>query len=238
MHVNRRASWRHLRDVEEYLMRRYGFTPPIAVLLLCGCAYQVEHEPAYVTEDAPTFVAEAEIVILMHPHDTETVFQGAPATAVGEFTTLTIPIGNIMQEISAEVFRSCFAFGVVFTRELTNDLAFLVAIEPEIRTFSYGYDRVPLETTPDEPPRSLTTPWVEFELAVRAYDASGQTILERSYPSGRVAGETYEVTNRPYERINETFHRALQQAMVQVAEDLRPSLVGQCRITDITAQGL
>lgn len=212
------------------------FAPPLAALLLCGCAYQVEHEPAYVTDEAPSFVADAEIVILMHPHDTENVFQGAPTTAVGGFTTLTIPVGNIMQEISAEVFQSCFAFGVVFTQELTDDLAFLVAIEPEIRTFAYGYDRIPLETTPDEPARSMTTPWVEFDLAVRAYDASRQTILERRYPSGHVTGEAYEVTNRPYERVNETFHRALQQVMVQVAEDLRPLLVGQCRITDIAAQ--
>jgi len=35
--------------------------------------------------------ADAEVVILMHPHDTEYVYQGPPATQVGEFTTLTIP---------------------------------------------------------------------------------------------------------------------------------------------------
>jgi len=63
---------------------------------------------------APSYVADAEVVILMHPHDTEYVYQGAPTTQVGEFTTLTIPIGNIMQEIAAEVFSSCFSFGVVF----------------------------------------------------------------------------------------------------------------------------
>lgn len=217
-------------------MKRYGLTPYVAASLLCGCAYEVEYEPTYMTEETPGFVAEAEVVLLMHPHDTENVFQGAPTTAVGGFTTLTIPLGNIMQEISAEVFQSCFAFGVAFTQDLAPDMQFLVAIEPEIRTFTYGYDRIPLVTAPDEPPASLTTPWVEFELGVRAYDSTRQPVLQRNYASGRVLGETYEVTNRPYELINETFHGALQQVMLQVADDIRPLLVGQCRITDLAAE--
>jgi hypothetical protein len=214
---------------------------PITVALtvaLSGCAYQVAYDPEYVTEETPSYVADAEVVILMHPHDTEYVFQGSPTTDVGEFTTLTIPIGNIMQEITAEVFQSCFAFGVVFTQELTRDMNYLVAIEPEIQNFSYGYDRVPIDTPEDEMPRSITTPQVEFDLAVKAYDSSGKIVLERTYSSGLVSGESYEVTNRPYERVNETFHVALQQIMLRVADDIRPLLIGQCTITDLAGQGL
>jgi len=218
-------------------MKVFGITPLLFVVALAGCAYQVGYEPAYVSEEAPSYLAQAEIVILMHPHDTEAVFQGSPTTSVGGFTTLTIPIGNIMQEITAEVFHSCFAFGVVFTQELNPDMAYLVAIEPEIQNFSYAYDRVPIEAAPDEPPRSVTTPAVEFDLAVNAYDSGGRTVLERTYSSGRVAGEPYEVTNRPYERINATFHTALQQVMLRVAADIRPLLVGQCEITDLASQG-
>lgn len=214
-------------------------TVPLALgFALGGCAYQVDYDPEYVSDEAPSYVADAEIVILMHPHDTEYVYQGSPTTAVGEFTTLTIPIGNIMQEIAAEVFQSCFSFGVVFTEELRRDMDYLVAIEPEIRDFSYRYDRVPVDTAPDEPPRSVTTPQVEFELSVKAYDGSGRTVLERVYPSGVVSGASYEVTNRPYERINETFHTALQQIMLRVADDIRPLLVGQCEITDLAGQGM
>lgn len=203
---------------------------------LAACAYEVGFDAEYVTEDTPSYIAEAEIVVLMHPHDTENVFQGNPTTDVGSFTTLTVPIGNIMQEITAEVFQTCFAYGVVFTQELTADMAYIVAIEPEIRNFSYGYDRVPLDPTGgEEVPRSMTTPQVEFDLSVRAYDSSGSTMLERTYASGLVSGESYEITNRPYERINETFHGALQDIMVRVADDIRPLLVGQCDITDFTS---
>jgi len=208
---------------------------PSIATALSACAYEVGFDPEFVTEDAPSYVAEAEIVVLMHPHDTENVFQGNPATEVGSFTTLTIPVGNIMQEITAEVFQTCFAYGVVFTQELTSDMAYIVAIEPEIMNFSFGYDRVPMDPmAEDELPRSLTTPQVEFDLSVRAYDSSGSTMLERTYPSGPVSGESYEITNRPYERINETFHGALQEIMLRVADDIRPLLVGQCEITDFT----
>ena len=87
-----------------------------------------------------------------------------------------------------------------------------------------------------EMPRSITTPQVEFDLSVRAYDSSGSAMLERTYPSGLVSGESYEITNRPYERVNETFHAALHEIMVRVAEDIRPLLVGQCEITDFVNQ--
>ena len=65
------------------------------------------------------------------------------------------------------------------------------------------------------------------------HHSTRQQLAQRTYSSGLVNGESYEVTNRPYERINETFHTALQQIMLEVADDLRPLLVGQCRITDL-----
>ena len=214
-------------------MRLLRLSLPLVAFVLSACAYEVGFDAGYVTEDAPGYVADAEIVVLMLPHDTQNVYQGTPTTDVGSFTTLTVPIGNIMQEITAEVFQSCFAYGVVFTQELTSDMAFIVAIEPEISNFSYGYDRVPLDPAGDaEMPRSITTPQVEFDLSVRAYDSSGATMLERTYASGLVSGERYEITNRPYERINETFHGALQEIMVRVADDIRPLLGGQCEITE------
>ena len=209
---------------------------PSLAAALSACAYEVGFDTEYVTEDAPSYVADAEIVVLMHPHDTENVFQGNPTTEVGSFTTLTVPVGNIMQEITAEIFQTCFAYGVVFTQELTPEMAYIVAIEPEIMNFSFGYDRVPMDpTTEDEMPRSITIPQVEFDLSVRAYDSSGSTMLEHTYSSGLVSGESYEITNRPYERINETFHGALHEIMLDVADDIRPLLVGQCEITDVAS---
>ena len=219
----------------------------LAMLALGGCAYEVEFESAYVSEEVPSYLAEAEIVVLMHDHDVELVYEGGPDSRVGETTTITMPIGDIMREISARVFQSCFMYGVVFTEALVPDMQYIVAIEPEIRDFSYQYDRrvepgvIEIRPTRDgesveEIPVSTITPQVEFELALTAYDSTGAVVLEKSYPSGLVSGESYVVTYRPHERINETFHAALQDIMLNVAEDIRPLLVGQCEITNLEAR--
>jgi len=223
--------------------------PPIlAVLLLAGgCAVEVEFESEYVSAQTPSYVAEAEIVVLMHDHDLEYVYEGSANTLVGESTTLTMPIGSIMREISARVFQSCFTYGVVFAEELPPGMSYIIAIEPEIREFSYRYDRQTEEgfidvTSTDDGfvgiPVTRITPSIEFEMALTTYDASGNVSLEKTYSSGRVAGESYITTSQPYERINATFHSALQDIMLTVAEDIRPLLVGECTITDAAAQVL
>ena len=112
----------------------------------------------------------------------------------------------------------------------------MVAIEPEIRNFSYRYDQridesiVEILSTDggtEAIPATIITPSIQFELALRAYDAMGNVVLDMTYPSGLVAGESYYVTSRPHERINATFHATLQEMMLQVAEDLRPFLASQ-----------
>ena len=223
---------------------------PVPALAVCfalsGCAHQVDFDAAYVSNEAPSYLAEAEIIVLMHDHDVELVYEGAPDSIVGESTTLTMPIGSIMREITARVFRSCFMYGVVFTEALPPEMGYVLAIEPEIQNFSYQYARRVeeglVEVRPtrssegmEETPVFTTTPQVQFDLALTAYDRTGRSVLERTYPSGLVSGESWVVSYRPHERINETFHTALQDIMLTVAEDIRPLLVGQCEITDLAS---
>jgi len=171
--------------------------------------------------------------VLMHDHDQQYTFQGKPTSQIGENITLTMPIGSILREVSASVFRSYFMYGTVFTEELSPNLLYLVAIEPEIRNFSYRYDRQvegdvldvrSTEAGVETQPVSIITPSIQFELALKAYDSAGKLLLTKTYPSGLVAGESYMVTSRPHERINATFHKALQDMMLKVAADIRPFL--------------
>lgn len=223
---------------------------PVRYFAVCfalgGCAYQVDFESAYVSTEAPSYVAEAEIIVIMHDHDIDLVYEGSPDSLVGESTTLTMPIGSIMREITARVFRSCFMYGVVFSDALPPEMDYVLAIEPEIQDFSYQYARRVeeglVEVRPtrggeemEESPVYVTTPQVEFSLALTAYDRTGRTVLERTYPSGVVSGESWIVSYRPHERINETFHTALNDIMLTVAEDIRPLLVGQCEMTDLAS---
>jgi hypothetical protein len=177
----------------------------------------------------------------MSDEDARYDYEGRPASFVGQSITLTIPIGAIMREIIASVFRSHFNYGVVFTQSPAPDLRYIVAIEPEIRDFSYRYDRVTepgvleMRATDDgyeTVPVTIITPSIQFELALKAYDASGELVVDKVYPSGLVAGESYVVTSRPHERINATFHAALQEIMLTVASDIRPLIAAQPNLLD------
>lgn len=212
-------------------MPRYHSGLLIATLGLSGCAIEVAYEPGYLTETTPTYRAEADVLIIMHDHDLEYVYEGWPESQTGETIRLTMPIGAILQEVSARVFQSFFTYGVGFVEDFDPRFQYFIAVEPEVRNFSYRYDRRidpelvelrPSETGFEVVPLAIITPSIQFQLAIKAYDRSGRMVLDRIYPSGVVAGESYVVTSRPHERINATFHAALQALMLVAAEDLRP----------------
>ena len=206
----------------------------IASLLLSSCVAETHFEPQYLSEVSPVYLAETKIVVLMHDHDQQYVFEGKPESEIGDTITLTMPIGAILREVTAEVFRSYFMYGVVFTEELVPDLHYVIAIEPEIKNFSYRYDRQVEGETFDvrrsdggeleAQPVSIITPSIQFDLALKVYDSSNKVLLEKTYPSGVVEGDSYIVTSRPHERINATFHKALESILLDVAEDIRPFL--------------
>jgi hypothetical protein len=217
-------------------MKSYTYSC-IAALALTGCAFEVAYDPDLVAEETPGYIAEAQIIVVMPADRREFVFDGPPSTEVGDFTTLTIPLGQVVQEITTHVFESCFMYGVAFTEALEPGLRYVIAVEPQIGSFSYGFQRepdprfnLPIE---EEHPVTIITPQVEFDLALTAYNSAGEPVLEKVYESGLVSGDSYYTANRPHERINAAFHSALQRTMQTVAEDLRPHLVGQCEITEL-----
>jgi hypothetical protein len=203
----------------------------VGLITLCGCTAQGLYESQYLEKVTPPYLAENKVVVLMHAHDQEYTFTGKPTSEIGENITLTMPIGSILREVTANTFRSYFMYGVVFTDKLLPDLRYTVAIEPEIRNFAYRYDRRiegdvfdvrPNSDGGPAQPLSTITPSIRFELALTAYDASNKVLLKKTYESGWVAGESYIVTSRPHERVNATFHKALQAVMAKVADDIRP----------------
>jgi hypothetical protein len=207
------------------------------LLALGGCApVQVAFEPDYLEATVPSYLAQTQILVLMEDQDLQYVFEGPPESFVGRGIDLQLPLAAITREITADVFRSHFNYGVVFAGEMPDDLPYIIAIQPEIVDFSYRYDQYVDETVVemqsiDEDleavPVTVITPSIQFDLDVMAYDPDGKRVLDKTYPSGLVAGESYIVTSRPHERINATFHSTLQNIMLNVAEDLRPLLAAQ-----------
>ena len=202
-----------------------------------GCATEVGYQPEYLASPIPSYLAETQILVLMDNTDLEYVYEGTADSFIGQNVMLRMPIGAITREIAASVFQSYFNYGVVFAASPPPDVRYVVAIEPEIRNFSYRYDQYidqsvvemrPLDQGGLEAvPATIITPSIQFELAMRAYDPVGTVVLERTYRSGLVSGQSYYVTSRPHERINATFHATLQDMMLMVAEDLRPLLRAQ-----------
>jgi len=217
-------------------MRQPGPAASFAVIMLCGCAAEVQYEPEYLGTAIPRYLAETQIIVLMDSQDVEYVYEGTADSFVGQTVTLRMPIGAILREIAASVLQSHFNYGVLFAGSPPPDVHYVVAIDPEIRDFSYRYDQrvddnvIEILTTDggvEAIPATVITPSIQFELVLHAYDAAGNVILDKVYPSGVVAGESYYVTSRPHERINATFHATLQSMMLMVAEDLRSFLASQ-----------
>ena len=206
----------------------------MGLLMLGGCAYEVGYDPAYVPDERPTYVADGALLIVMPEAQRQLVYESAPVSEVGSFTTITIPFGSIMQDIARDVFGSCFARGVVFAENRDRTAEYVLALEGDMQEFLYSYTRVIDEGFSVEEPTTWLVPEVRMSFDVRAYDPQGLMVLDRTYDSGVVAGPRYYVDSRPAERVNETLHATLHQFMLQVAADVRPLLVGSCDIRDLT----
>jgi hypothetical protein len=209
-----------------------------AILAGAGCAYEVAYDPSYVPGERPQYVADAKILLVMPPEQQEFTYTSEPDSVTGDFTTLTVPMGAIVRDIAEQVFSSCFGQGVEFAPERIPNGDYVIALEGNMQEFIYRYTRViergfeevdPSEGEVD----AWITPEVDIAFDVRAFDRRGEKVLEKTYSSGVTAGESYRVTRRPAERINETLHATLHALMLQVADDLKPLLVGECTVLDV-----
>jgi hypothetical protein len=207
----------------------------LAGTLLGGCAYEVGYRPEYVPSEAPPFVAQGKLLLVMPREQRQFVYEGRPSSTTGDFTTLTVPIGEIVQDIAKQVFGQCFAYGVEFVDEVTPEQDYVLAIEGDMQEFVYSYTRVIEQGFEEDDPLVWITPEVDISFAVKAYNNRGALVLEKTYDSGVQAGESYMVTGRPAERINRTLHATLHSLMLQLATDIQPLLLGECEITEVAA---
>lgn len=204
-----------------------------AAFLLAACSYEVGFEPSYVPDEAPQFIADAKVLVVMPMEQQEFVYSGPPDSTTGDFTTLTVPLGAIVKDIAEDVFTSCFSEGVEVATQRPTEGDYVVAIEGDIPDFVYRYTKIIEQGFDEADTDSWIIPEVDISFNARAYDRRGNEILAKTYDSGVTAGESYRVTSRPSERINETLHATLHALMVQLAEDIKPLLVGECTVTDI-----
>lgn len=211
-----------------------GLIASVAMLpVLAACSYQLGYKPEYLPAESAPFIAHGKILVVLPKDQSDFVYKGGPASSVGDYTTMTIPIGRIVRDISNEVFTSCFADGVEFADERSEGKDYVIAVEPNLKSFLYRYAQVIDTGFSEEDPDRWIIPEVEVTLNVSAYNANGELLLRHRYESGIAAGKEYRTASRPAERINETLHATLHHLFVQIATDLRPLLIGTCKVEDL-----
>ncbi len=208
-----------------------------AAIALGGCAYEIGYRPVYLPSAAPSYVAQGKLLVVMPEEQRAFIYEGPPSSRTGDYTTLVVPIGNIVQEIASHVFGECFAYGVEFAAGREGHDDHVLAIEGDMQQFMYAYDRVIDAGFNGERADVWTVPEVQISFAVKAYNRAGEQVLDKVYDSGVMAGEEYLVTSKPAERINRVLHATLHNLMLQLVADVRPLLMGECQITDVVATG-
>jgi hypothetical protein len=208
-----------------------------AAVSLSACAYEVGYRPEYLPPDAPTYVAQGKLLVVMPEEQRAFTYEGPPSSDTGNFTTLVVPVGNIVQEIASHVFGECFAYGVEFADSRAGRDDYVLAIEGDMQEFIYSYTKVIDAGFNAQRADTWIVPEVEIAFAVKAYNRAGGQVLDKVYDSGVKAGEEYLVTSRPAERINRVLHATLHELMLDLVADVRPLLMEECEITDLAAVG-
>jgi hypothetical protein len=213
---------------------KFRCTAAIAVALtLGGCAHEVGFHSEYLPQEPPMYSAQGKLLIVMPEDQRIFVYEGPPSSRTGDYTTLIVPVGTIVQEIAREVFGECFANGVEVadSREGRDD--FVLAIEGDMQEFIYSYTKVIDAGFNGERADVWIVPEVEVAFAVKGYNRAGQIVLDRVYDSGVAAGEEYLVTSKPAERVNRVLHTTVHDLMVELVADVRPLLMEECEVTEL-----
>lgn len=207
-------------------------TAVLAALALGACAHEIGFHAEYLPGEPPQYVAQGKLLILMPEEQRAFVYAGPPSSRTGDFTTLIVPIGNIVQEIARHVFGECFAYGVEVTDSLAGRDDFVLAIEGDMQRFIYSYTKVIDAGFGGEEADSWIVPELDVAFAVKGYNRSGETVLDKVYDSGIKAGEAYRTTSKPAERINRVLHTTVHDLMLRLVADARPLLMAECQLTD------
>jgi hypothetical protein len=205
----------------------------LAGATLGGCTHELAFHDEYLPQEQPAYVAQGKLLIVMPEEQRTFLYEGPPSSRTGDFTTLIVPVGTIVQEIARHVFGECFARGVevVESREGRDD--FVLAIEGDLQELMYRYTEVVDAGFAGERGDTWIVPEVEVAFAVKGYDRAGQTLIDKVYASGLKSGEQYLVTSKPEERINRVLHTTVHDLMVALVADVRPLLMQECEITEL-----
>ena len=134
------------------------------LLMQSGCAYKAGYNPTYIPDENPEYFSSENVLLFMEDEEEKFVFTGNPTSLTGSATTLTLPLGFIIKEVSEEVLEDRFSGGVGFSNDIKENLKYEVIFHPSLKRFEFrfnppcppclkGGDTVPAERGPCRPLR-------------------------------------------------------------------------------------
>ena len=182
---------------------------------LAGCASTLNYDRDLVGNPAPATQRpiQGKAAIFTTVTEDQVIFSGNPTSFTGSATSLSIPFGVLLKEVSLIVFGKVFSEGVDHVSSMPSSEQYTYVVRPYFGSFSYAYNQAKNFGL-------AVTPQAELTLLVSIFDEEGSLQSRKTYSSGLRDGDSYAISGSPSEKINRLAHLLSVELLSDAARDL------------------
>jgi len=185
-------------------------------LAIAGCTYQAGYNPAYVPDEDTQFLSHQRAVLWISSEQANYVYDEHPSNFLGSGTSLSIPLGVILSNVSAEVLRDRFSGGVGFANKQPPGSKCCITLAPSIRRMDYKHHRSGWNYTAS----------IELDLHVEFIDKSAQSFFKHTYSSGVVHTPEYAGwSQESADEVSALVHRTIYELLEAAFDDARQLII-------------
>lgn len=193
---------------------------PFLLLTAISCTYIVPYDPEIEVGrvEVPELL-DGKALIWTTTEEDGYVYTGKPISFSGLTNTPNLHLGDITRETALVVFGGIFREGAEHSNTWTNTDDYTIVVTPRTTGFSYNYNTLRYLGFAIRP---------EIEVTVQAIvsDSNGGVILEKTYSSGAVTGDTStDIYFLPVEELNIAVHETIIDLLSRAALDTYNALV-------------
>jgi len=182
-------------------------------LAIDGCTYQSGYNPAYVPDEDPQFLSHQRAMLWIPSEQANYVYDAHPSNFLGSATALSIPLGVILSNVSAEVLRDRFSGGVGFANRQPPGSKCCLTLAPSVRILDYKH-------------HLNYTASIEIELLVQFIDKSGHSFFKHTYASGVVHTPKFaEWSQESADEVSALVHRTIYELLVTAFDDAQELII-------------
>jgi hypothetical protein len=191
-------------------------------LTLSNCSYSTNYNASYISEELANVsqTIDGKALIFTETKEDEKVYNQKPSSLTGGGTTLSAKVGEVLRNISLEVFSKKFSEGAYHSNNLDDTENYSIVIKPEVLNYDYRYNQL----------KNLgfaITPEVKIDLFVFLYDKQRKLLLEKKYESEYLSGGSYLASFSPHEKVNKAIHMTIYNLLNEVSYDIEATLLRQ-----------